>query len=224
MKAWHLGPLAAGLLALAGCAGDRAQLRDALAGQPAPPGRDLEAEYVIRCPDVLAVQVAGRAEWSGTFEVAPDGRVALPRRPRLAGLTAPRAAALLTAELGAAVTVHVADYRSQQVYLVGEFAPDKQVVAYRGPETVTEVLHRVGLGANAELEEVKVVRGHVADGKPPEVFTVDLEAILLKRDPQTNVRLEPSDHVHVAQRRPSAVAECLNPIVRPVYETLFGVK
>src|SRR5262249_54403793 len=123
-----------------------------------------------------------------------------------------------------AVRVRVAEYLSQQVYLVGEVAADRQVVAYRGPETVVELLQRVGLGANANLSDVTVVRGHVADGKPPEGFTGDVNAILLKRDQQTNVRLEPSDHVYVGQRKPSKIAESLNPIVRPIYETVFGVK
>jgi protein involved in polysaccharide export with SLBB domain len=226
MKVRHLGPLAACLVALAGCASGRAHLRDALAGQAPPAGRDLEAEYVVRCPDVLEVRLSNQPE-PMKFEVGPDGGIGLPRRSRVAGLSPPRIAVLLAHELGvepAAVRVRVAEYRSQSVYLVGEVAADRQVVAYRGPETVVELLQRVGLGGNANLRSVTVVRGHVADGKPPEVFAVDLDAILMKRDQQTNVRLEPSDHVHVGQRRSSKIAESLNPIVRPIYETLFGVK
>lgn len=227
MKARQLGPLVTCLLALTGCAGGRAHLRDALASQPPPPGHHLEAEYVVRCPDVLEVRIESQPDAGGRFEVGPDGRVALPGRPRVAGLSPPRIAGLLAHErqvAEAAVRVHVVEYRSQHLYLVGEIAAERQLVAYRGPETVVELLQRVGLGTNASLGEVKVVRGHVADGKPPEVFKVDLDAILLKRDQHTNVRLEPSDHVHVAQRRPSKIAESLNPLIRPMYETLFGVK
>jgi protein involved in polysaccharide export with SLBB domain len=226
MKARHLGPLAACLVALVGCASGRAHLRDALSSQAPPAGRDLEAEYVVRCPDVLEARLSNHQEVM-RFEVGPDGGIDLPRRLRVAGLSPPRIAALLAREWRVdsdAVRVRVAEYRSQQVYLVGEVAADRQVVAYRGPETVVELLQRVGLGANANLSDVTVVRGHVADGKPPEVFAVDLNAILLKRDQQTNVRLEPSDHVHVGQRRPSKIAESLNPILRPICETVFGVK
>ena len=99
-----------------------------------------------------------------------------------------------------------------------------QLVAYRGPETVVELLQRVGVTENAALGQVVVVRGHVADGKPPEVFQVDLHAILMKHDQQTNVRLEPSDHVHVGERRASKMVGCVNPMLRPFYETLFGVR
>lgn len=220
MDARRLGPLAVCLLALAGCA-NHAQLHRALQRAPAPSGPHLLAGYVVRCPDVLDVtgpQVSGR------FVVGPDGRLDAPGRPRVAGLTAPAIAALLSRAAGSEVTVRVAEHRSQFVYVVGEVAADRQAVAYRGPETVVELLQRVGLSENAALAEVTVVRAHVADGKPPEVFRVDLRAILSKRDDQTNVRLAPSDHVHVEQRRPSRLATCLHPILRAPYEAVFGVK
>jgi len=222
----RLGPLVACLLAVAGCSGGRAQLHRALATIPPSSGADLAAGYAVHYPDVIEVTDAGRPDRSGRFAVGPDGGIDWPDRPHVAGLTATRVAAALAHELRvreSQVSVRVAEYRSQHLYLVGEIAAERQVVAYRGPETVVELLQRVGLTENAALGEVEVVRGHVADGKPPEVFVVDLHAILIERDPESNVRLEPSDHVHVGQRRPSKVAECLHPLIRPAYEALFGV-
>jgi protein involved in polysaccharide export with SLBB domain len=213
------------LVALVGCSASRAQLNQALlAFDPAAPAAEAEAGYLIRCPDVLEIRAEGRPECQGLFEVGPDGRVPV-ATSRVAGLTASAASAVIARELHVgAVSVRVAEHRSQHLYLVGAIASEHQVVAYRGPETVVDLLRRVGLNQGASLGEVRVVRGHVADGKPPEVFHVDLEAVLIRRDPQTNVRLEPSDHVHITQRRSSRIAERLPPWLRPVYETLSGVR
>src|SRR5262245_14581524 len=137
MEARRLGPLFACVIALAGCAGGRAQLHQALETAQPSPGRDLEAEYVVRCPDVLTITVDRRPERSGRYDVGPDGRIGWPGRPHVAGLTPPHVAAALAHELGlraGEVRVQVADYRSQHVYLVGEVATARQVVAYRGPE------------------------------------------------------------------------------------------
>src|SRR4051812_8326434 len=119
MNPRHLGPmLVPCLLALAGCAGSRAQLHRALESLPPPTGRDLEAEYVVRCPDVLDVRVTARPDRSGTFAVGPDGGIAWPGRPHVAGLSAPRIASTLARELRVGtsdVRVRVAEYRSQHV-------------------------------------------------------------------------------------------------------------
>ena len=98
----------------------------------------------------------------------------------------------------------------------GDLESARQVVRYRGPETVVDLLRRVNLGNRAELGEVRVVRAHVADGKPPEVFNVDLRGVLVDRDGSTNIRLEPSDHIHIGQRQPCGVARCLPPWLREV--------
>lgn len=230
MTGRHAAFVAAFLLGLSGCAGSRERLHQALLSARHPAlARDLEAHYVIRCPDVLEVRVTPRPDLDGRRTVAPDGRIPLTPdlSSRVGGLTAPRAAALLARELRlppGAVSVRVAEHRSQHLYLVGEVEADRQVIPYRGPETVIDLLQRTGIGTNAVLTEVRVVRGHVADGKPPEVFDIDLDAVLLRNDPQTNVRLEPSDRVHIAQRRPSKVARCLPPWLRPGYHALFGVR
>src|SRR5262245_13741728 len=228
MKAGHAAIVAACLLGLAGCAGHRERLHQALL-DPAHPAlaRDLEAQYVVRCPDVLEIKIEGRPALSGRYEVGPDGRIALAPSARVAALGAPRVAALLARELRVPaenVSIQVAEHRSQSLFLVGEVEAQRQVIDYRGPETVVDLLRRIDIGSKAALGEVRVVRGHIADGKPPEVFSVDLEAILLRRDLQTNVRLEPSDHIHIAERQPSKVACYLPPWVRPVYESCFGIK
>jgi protein involved in polysaccharide export with SLBB domain len=123
------------------------------------------------------------------------------------------------------VSVSVASYASQEVLLFGEVPGLERAVAYRGPETVLDLLQRVGgLAPGAAPDEIQVVRTHVADGRPPEVFRVDLRAILYKHDMETNVRLEPFDQVHIGQSRTSRLGSCLPPLFRPVYDSLSGLK
>jgi hypothetical protein len=62
----------------------------------------------------------------------------------------------------------------------------------------------------------------VADGRPPEVFHVDLAAILRRHDQSTNVRLEPFDEVYVGQTRRGCVAACLPPWMRKLGGWLDG--
>ena len=213
--------LVVGCLFVAGCAGDKGRLSKALIAdrQPAAHARDLEAHYQVRCSDVLRVEVRGRPAQCGSCKVALDGRITLADHPiEVEGRSADRIAALVAREVGtkeADVRVSVQEYNSQQLYLFGEIADKHQIVPYRGPETILDLLQRVGGGTQgAALADVRVVRPHVADGQPPEVFHVDLNAILVKKDLQTNVRLEPADHIHIGQNRRSRVTCQLPPWLR----------
>ena len=95
---------------------------------------------------------------------------------------------------------------------------------YQGPETVLDLLQRVGgLSPSAAPTDVQVVRAHVADGKTPEVFHVDLAAIVVKHDQQSNVRLLPFDQVYVGQSRRSTYVPALPPWLRPLYHALCGM-
>ncbi|MFQ3652409.1 MAG: hypothetical protein SNJ75_19005, partial [Gemmataceae bacterium] len=98
----------------------------------------------------------------------------------------------------------------------------QRAVPYRGPETVVEFLQRVGGLEGADLDEVTVVRAHVAEGLAPEVFEVDLEAILLKKDAQTNIRLAPFDRVYLAQTHRWRLHRCLPPWMRSLTDRLHG--
>jgi len=206
------------LALVSGCAGNSERLSKALVAdrQPAAHARDLETHYRVHCADVLRVEVKGRPANSGNCKVALDGRILLADyRVEVEGRRTARIVALVAQEVGAReadVRVSVEEFNSQQLYLFGEVASKHQIVPYRGPETVLDLLQRVGGGtAGAALADVRVVRSHIADGLPPEVFHVDLQAILLEKDLQSNIRLEPSDHIHIGQSRRSKVACQLPP-------------
>jgi protein involved in polysaccharide export with SLBB domain len=217
---------------LSGCAGDVARLDRALLADrnPAAHDRNPAAHYAVHCPDVLDVRVADRADLSGRFAVGPDGRINVGELGplRVEGQTAPEVAHTLSRRAGVppeAVAVAVAEFKSQQLFVYGEVAGLQRAVPYQGPETVLDLLQRTGgLTPGAAPANVQIVRGHVADGKPPEVFQIDLEGIVLKQDQQTNVPLEPFDQIYVGQSRRSCLTHCLPPWLRPLCEALCGMR
>jgi protein involved in polysaccharide export with SLBB domain len=123
------------------------------------------------------------------------------------------------------VRLRVRDYKSQQIYLVGQVAGHQRTVPYQGPETVADLLQRIGgITPGAEAGNIRVVRAHIPDGRPPEVFTVDLKAIYLRNDEQTNLVLEPFDQVYVGEMKRSSLGNCFPRWIRPVYEKLLGLR
>jgi protein involved in polysaccharide export with SLBB domain len=218
---WWGRALAGPLLALAtGCAGnlDRALLAD---HNPAAHQANPEAQYCLHCPDQLQLTVPG---WSGEQPVGPDGRVRPGRgvAVRVEGQTPSEAARHIAAALGVnpgAVQVRVAGFNSQLIYVHGEVAGLQRAVPYQGPETVVDLLQRMGgIAPGAASGDIQVVRSRVADSRAPEVFRVDLDAILRKGNQATNVRLQPFDQVYVGQSRQNYIACCLPPWLR----SLFG--
>jgi protein involved in polysaccharide export with SLBB domain len=186
--------------------------------------------YTIYCPDVLDVAVAAHPELMGQRDVGPDGRIDLGARGRLSveGGTAADVAALLSQVAGVpptAVHVRVAEYRSQQLYLIGQVAGLQRAVPYQGPETVVDLLHRVGgITPGAAPDDVHVSRSRVFEGKPPEIIAIDLQAILLRHDVRTNIYLRPQDQIYVGETRRFSISKCIPPWLRPLYETLCGMR
>lgn len=219
------------LALLAGCATGKGHVDQQLMAEGGGPGRNrsVTGQYLIGCPDVVQVKVHGRPEYDGLKTVGPDGRieVADAGRVRVEGLTAAEAAGQIADGLELTperVSVAVTEYRSQQVYLVGEVTGLQRAIAYRGPETVLDLLQRSGgITPGASVGAVYVLRAQVAEGRPPEVFHIDLKAIIEHQDQQTNVRLQPFDRVYVGETRKSCLAKCMPPCLRPLFEALCGL-
>jgi protein involved in polysaccharide export with SLBB domain len=218
---------------LAGCALNTPAIERALVApaQPDVQGDAVAVEgYRIGCPDVLEVHVQGKPDLSGLRTVGPDGRIDLGPlgRVRVEGETAGGAGLRVAEEAGVpprAAQVRVTEFNSQQIYLVGEVAGQQRAVPYRGPETVTALLHRVGgLAPGAAVGEVHVVRSHLAEGRTPEVYHIDLQAIVMHHDERTNLRLLPFDQVHVGMTREAGFARCMPPCLRPLFEACCGMR
>jgi hypothetical protein len=97
-------------------------------------------------------------------------------------------------------------------------------VAYRGPETVCQLLQRTGgIKPGAAPDEVYLVRSRVPDGRQPEVFPVKLADIVLRKDDQTNITLQPFDQIFVGQTSQACLGKCVPPCFKPFYKAAFGL-
>ena len=213
---------------LGGCVSTRPALDQAMMAGPtgAPDPAPAAVRYEVGCPDLLEISLPGQTVRRA---VRPDGRVDLGAlgKPRVEGQSLPAVARTIAglADLSPdQVEVRVKDYRSQKVYLFGQVNGLQRAVDYRGPETVVDLLQRAGgITPGAEPDEVTVVRSHVAVGGRPEVFKVALRDIVMNHDQHTNVRLEPSDQVHIGETGQSKFEKCVPPVVRPLYRQFWGM-
>jgi polysaccharide export outer membrane protein len=220
------------LILLAGCTCSHAQINRALLAHSdasEQPG-NLPQVYTVACPDVLDLRIAGRSQLSGPRVIAADGRIDLGElgRLRVEGLAVPEIARCLAQVADAPaskVRVRVTEYNSRQIYLSGQVVALQRALAYQGPETVLDLLHRAGgISPGAAPGEVYVVRSHLADSGQPEVFRVDLKAILIDHDSRTNIYLQPLDQVFVGETRPCTFEKCIPPWMRPLYESVCGMR
>jgi protein involved in polysaccharide export with SLBB domain len=225
------GPvLWAGLLV--GCATGGGHVDQALLADRGSAARNegVAERYTVGCPDVLEVAVPDRPDLSGRRTVGPDGRIDLGAlgQVRVEGRTVPQITYWVGQQVGlppGQVRVRVAEFKSQQIYLFGQVVGKQRSVPYQGQETVLDLLHRAGgVMPGAAPEDVYVVRARVAEGQRPEVFHIDLRAILSGKDPSTNVRLQPFDQVYVGETRTARLGKCLPPVLRPVYEAVCGLR
>jgi protein involved in polysaccharide export with SLBB domain len=195
---------------------------------PTTPTR-LAEHYAVRFPDVIEVRVTDRPSLSGERVINVEGKIELSPGDflRVEGKSASQIADLIADHMRypvAHIKVKVTGFHSQRLFLHGEVKGAARAVSYVGPESVLDLLQRVGgITSGAAPEDIQVVRAHVAEGKPPEVFNVDLDAILNRNDQETNIRLRPFDQIYVGQSRTSALTRCLPPWLRPLYDRICGL-
>jgi protein involved in polysaccharide export with SLBB domain len=227
-----IGFLIIAFASLAGCSGDRALIDRALRrDRPASSQKvNAGAEYLVYCPDILELTVPNRPGLHGRRAIGADGRIDLGvhGRLRVEGLTVNEVADAIAVVIGLRedqVSVSVAEYKSQQIYLFGQVAGLQRAVAYQGPEPVVELLQRVGgITKGAAPGSIYVVRPGVIGGQEPQVFHIDLRGSLLGKDQRTNIAVQPFDQVFVGETRPISLEKCIPPILRPLYEMICGMR
>ncbi len=220
------------VLCLAGCATAEPTLDRALLTNEGLRGREdgVAESYHVACPDVVELHCDARPQLMGRKPIGPDGRIDLAYlgRVRVEGLTEAEVARRVAQEAEIApalVQVRVVEYNSQQIFLIGQVAGTQRAVPYQGPETVADLLRRVGgLTPGAAPEDVHVVRSRLTEGLRPEVFRVDLQAILLRNDPRSNITLQPLDQVFVGESSRFSFEKCVPPWLRPFYEACCGLR
>jgi polysaccharide export outer membrane protein len=215
------GCLLQALLCAPGCLKDRNLDKNLLNGPnfSSRPEEVIES-YRVGCPDVIELQVGGRPDCSRHFPVGADGKIDLGEygRLRVESHTLPEVAHLIADELEASpstVRVRVVGFRSEYVLLFGEVAGRERSIPYRGQETVVELLQRVGgITVEAAPNDVYVVRPHLGGNQRPEVFHVDLQAIVFRGDNRTNLRILPFDQIYVGETRRAKLEKVLPPWLR----------
>ena len=196
----------------------------AAAETPAP-----DVAYRIGCPDVLEITFTDRPEWDVYASVDLDGRLPLaqPGNLRVEGRTLDDVRRELAALAGMPperVGVRLAAPRASRVYVHGPIRGRSRVVPYQGPEPVIDMLKRIGgLPPGSKLNQVYVVRPNVAGGDRPEVFRVNVAAVLIDNDQATNVPVKPSDEVYIGETKRSVVARMLPDWLGPAYRRFAGL-
>jgi protein involved in polysaccharide export with SLBB domain len=222
-KAFPAVPFLCGLLLshASGCAKDRSLIeQNLMAQQSLDRKEDVVNHYRVGCPDTIALEVAERTEFNGSHDIGPDGRIDLGDYGtlRIEGRTIGEIAKLLSTEIGVEpdhIHVRVVAYRSTHLLLFGEVIGWQRSVPYHGQETVLDLLQRVGgITKGAEPRDVYVVRPHLGESQRPEVFHVDLRAIVVNNDSRTNIRLLPFDQIYVGETRRSQIEKAIPPWLR----------
>ena len=219
-------------LAFAGCADTQVLRRQCPA--PADPKAAAEAPapaaaYRVGCPDVLEISFVDSPAWDAVAVVDVDGRLPLvqPGSPRVDGRTLSQIRDDLAALAGCPperVQVQLAIPRSARVVVYGPIRGRARAVPYQGPEPVIDFLKRVGgLPPGSKLNQVYVVRPNVAVGTRPQVFRVNVGAVLVDGDGRTNVPLQPDDEVYVGETRRSSLSRVMPDWLGIVYRRVTGL-
>ena len=214
-----------------GCTSTRKQVSQALGGNVhAPVTREetVEQSYRIGCPDIVEIAIDG-APGGGQYVVSAEGRIAFAPlgNPRIEGETSASLAQRISSELRLKpeqVHCKVVAHRGRVIFIHGPIEGGDRAVTYRGTESVVGLIRRCGgLTPAADFKDVHIVRSNVALGGIPQVFAVDLEAILLRGEPQTNVPVQPFDEIFIGETPRSKIGRALPDWLRPAYRGFCGL-
>jgi polysaccharide export outer membrane protein len=141
-----------------------------LAALQAPPANSIDPTlYIVGPNDVLSINVFNQPQLSGSFTVEADGTLAFPLLGRLpvGGLNIRVVENEVSRRLAAGyvkdphVTVSVGQYRSQQIFVMGEVRQPGSL-ALTGSMTLLEALARVGSTTERAGPEAIIVRAPAA--------------------------------------------------------------
>jgi len=206
---WVLVVLVVALLSVAsGCASKRPlDINKRLTSLEMVAKKPPDALYIVDPPDVIQIEWLGGEEPTRSVTLRSDGRVTLPLvgDVQVAQMTTQQIQDKLT-ELYSKyyreprLFVSVIGYNSKHVYVYGEVRSQGDV-PYTGYTTVADVIGQVGgVTRRAATGRVRVIRG---DPEAPEIYKVDLDALIYDGDTLQDVSLAENDVVYVP---PTALA------------------
>lgn len=215
---WHLVVVGAAL----GCASNGRQsmlARKPSAADSSPP-TVADPLYRIGVGDRLAIRRPGKKE-AEQLEVRGDGCIEL--RDGTAIRVDNRTTGEITDQLAAGVAVE--KYNSQFINVYGlDNSERAQATPYRGKESLTAFLGRVGCRQWRSGAIVKVVRPASTLGTAPEVHTRRYDESLSSRAGEREMEVRPNDYVYIERDRgqPATVAEANRRRADNPFTRLFG--
>jgi len=151
---------------------------------PSPP---VSREYVVGPEDVLRITVIGEADMSKEYRVNADGKFEFPMMTtavQAGGFTARAIADTLTKGLSdfikrPQVTVEVAMYRSQKVWVTGDVQKPGPYTL-EGPTSLLDILSRAGWNAATGGDEIQVLHPRVTISGPlvpTQIMNADVQRV-----------------------------------------------
>jgi len=170
---------------------------------PAPAQQPVSAEYMIGAKDLLEISVLGVQEINKlVVRVSEEGRITLPLlgevevgnltkfevEKKLAGLAGQKVV------LNPQVTVHILEYLSRRVSVVGAVGKPGPFELL-GRQTVLSVLSEAGGLTRDAGEEIILIRQLPAGDS--RAIRIPIDDLFVKGDPKVNLVLEPGDVINV---------------------------
>lgn len=153
--------------------------------------------YRVGTGDILLVAPVKGGE-PIRVEVSLDGTLRIPgiETMNVDGLTCPEIEDYLSAY--ERVHVEVAEYKSQHVLVSGIF-PEKapRPITYHGPESVEQLISRIGCPECQRGYRVRVVRPSSKLGGEPQIFAEEIDVRGHREADRDAIVIEPGDYVYV---------------------------
>lgn len=212
-------------LLVSGCASEKPlQINRRLTSLRMVSKKPPDAEYVVDPPDVLQLEFSNMEEQGRTARLRQDGTITLPllREVKVAGMTPEEIRKKLETQYAQyykdpQVLVSVAQHASKFVFIYGEVGRQGRV-PYSGYTTVSDLIGQVGgVSRRAAIGRVKVIRG---DPDDTEVFSVDLDELVMEGNVWQNVSLAENDVVYVPPTIPAWIGYQIEAVLFPFRSVL----
>jgi polysaccharide export outer membrane protein len=179
--------------------------------------------YTLGKTDVVEITVRNQPEFSGTFEIGPDGKIqySFIGDIRAEGLTKEELKRVIEDRLTTyvktpEVSVAISAYRSKIVYILGEVGRPGKYPLRGDSIPLREAIAEAGLPTRAAaLRRIYIVK---PDEENPSYRKIDLYKLLYKGITKDNVELVSGDIVVVPSTVPSEINRALTNLLSPVLQ------